>query len=155
MVSRKGIVALTLFGVTVLVLTAGSLHHTTSPYLRFGSQYPAFIAPDILDSENRLLTSSQCQDRYPGLYYEADRAKAYYARKGGITHEMVESADKDGASARLAIVNNKVRFPVWTILNSQLYVKAFYGGINTRSQAAVAAVYSTLLTDPEPMPDVE
>jgi hypothetical protein len=107
-VPRKGLIALTVFGIVVVVLTAGSLHPTTSPYLGFGNQYPAFIAPQILDSENRLLTASQCQDRYPGLYYEADRARAYYAKKGGISQEMVESADKDGASARLAIINNKV-----------------------------------------------
>lgn len=108
MVSRKGLIALIAFGITVLLLTAGSLHPTTSPYLRFGTRYPTFIAPQILDSENRILTSSQCQVRYPGLFYEADRAQAYYAKKGGITQEMVESADKDGASARLAIINQKV-----------------------------------------------
>ena len=34
-------------------------------------------------------------------------------------------------------------------------MKAFNGGVNSRTQASIAAVYAMLLTSPEPMPDVE
>ena len=37
----------------------------------------------------------------------------------------------------------------------QLYIKHYGGGINTRTQAMLATVYSIVLTSPEPMPDVE
>ena len=52
------------------------------------------------------MSADQCIERYPDLYYEADRAKKFYRR--GISESMVDEADRDGASARLAIIDNKV-----------------------------------------------
>lgn len=34
-------------------------------------------------------------------------------------------------------------------------MKKFKGGVNTRTQAAIAMVYTVLVSSPEPMPDVE
>ncbi|WWC90330.1 uncharacterized protein L201_005263 [Kwoniella dendrophila CBS 6074] len=99
--------------------------------------------PNPAESENRQLSTDQCIERYPKLYHEADRARQWYHAKGGISKEMIDASEQDGGNARLVILNNK------------LYVKAFNGGINTRTQAAIAAVYSTLLTSPEPMPDID
>lgn len=75
--------------------------------LRIGSL--ADLETSILqDSDNRHLTASQCLQRYPELYYEADRAKVYYEFKGGITEEMLDDAERDGGHARLAIIGNNV-----------------------------------------------
>lgn len=37
----------------------------------------------------------------------------------------------------------------------QVYVKGYRGGINTRTQASLAALHETVITSPEPLPDVE
>ncbi|WVQ79560.1 hypothetical protein IAT38_001659 [Cryptococcus sp. DSM 104549] len=96
--------------------------------------------PDSSEASNLHLTEEQCLAQYPDLYLEADRARAWY--KKGITKDMVDAAEEEG-NARLVILNN------------QLYVKAFKGGINTRTQAAIAAVHRTVLTSTEPLPDVD
>nr|XP_018999118.1 uncharacterized protein I203_08319 [Kwoniella mangroviensis CBS 8507]OCF62579.1 hypothetical protein I203_08319 [Kwoniella mangroviensis CBS 8507] len=99
--------------------------------------------PDPAQSENRHLDQAQCMERYPKLYHEADRARKWYQSKGGITKAMVDLSETDSGNARLVILNNR------------LYVKGFYGGINTRTQAAMAAVYGALLTSTEPLPDID
>lgn len=66
------------------------------------------FTPSPSQSENRQLTTAQCLATYPQLYLEADRARVWYDRKGGISEEMVDQAEQDGASARLAILDNKV-----------------------------------------------
>ncbi len=38
---------------------------------------------------------------------------------------------------------------------SQLYIRNYYGGINSRAQAALAALYRAVITAPEVLPDVE
>jgi hypothetical protein len=58
-------------------------------------------------AEDRHLTNEQCLARYPDLYLEADRAKQWYERKGGISKEAVDAAEGEG-NARLVILNNKV-----------------------------------------------
>ena len=65
--------------------------------------------PSTRDSENRQLSSSQCIERYPDLYFEADRARAWYASRGGITEEAVDAAEQQGGNARLTILDNHVR----------------------------------------------
>nr|XP_031863812.1 uncharacterized protein CI109_000454 [Kwoniella shandongensis]KAA5530884.1 hypothetical protein CI109_000454 [Kwoniella shandongensis] len=95
------------------------------------------------ESDNRHLTQDECTNRFPDLYREADRAQRLYKKRGGITKEMVEEAEKDNGNARLVILNNK------------LFVKTYKGGINTRTQAAMAQVHRTVMTSPEPLPDIE
>jgi hypothetical protein len=128
----------------LLLITFAHLSPSTNftvPYFPSSAVVVPYLPPHLSDGDNRQLTRAQCLERYPALYHEADRAKRWYSK--GISLEMVNEADKDGANARLAIINNK------------LYVKAFYGGVNTRTQAVIAAIYSTVLSSPESMPDVE
>jgi hypothetical protein len=100
-------------GVGVFLVLSIFLLHTSSdisiPFPESWRTRPLYIAPTVSDSDNRHLTSAQCKERYPGLYYEADQARAYHQKHGGISESAVDSADQDeGASARLAIINNKV-----------------------------------------------
>lgn len=103
-----------LVGLAVLLVVSFVLIHPSSslsvPYSDFWQTLPEYVPPAVYDSENRHLTSEQCEARYPGLYHEADLAKKFYEKKGGISLSDVDKADQDeGASARLAIINNKVR----------------------------------------------
>lgn len=61
-----------------------------------------------MEAENRHLTEEQCQERYPDLYLEADRAQQWFISKGGISKKMVDEAEEEG-NARLVILNNQVR----------------------------------------------
>lgn len=162
--------------VTTLIFIA-HIHPGTSFYLpllpsSYTTNYYTYTFPDPLEAENRHLTEEQCQERYPDLYLEADRAQEWFMAKGGISKKMVDGAEEEG-NARLVILNNQVRNLkairyLWIAfgllwdrrklishLVQQLFVKAYKGGINTRTQAAIAAVYGTILTATEPLPDVE
>lgn len=67
---------------------------------------PIVVHP-VFQPENRQLDFQQCQEAYPRLYYEADRAREWYAGQGGITERQVEAAVENGGHARLAIINNQ------------------------------------------------
>jgi len=100
-------------GLGVLLVVSFVLIHPSSslsvPYSDFWQTLPTYTPPAVFDSDNRHLTSDQCHERYPGLFHEADLAKKFYQKKGGISLKDVDKADQDGgASARLAIINNKV-----------------------------------------------
>jgi hypothetical protein len=101
-------------GLGILLVVSFVLIHPSSslsvPYSDFWQTLPTYTPPAVFDSDNRHLTSDQCHERYPGLFHEADLARKFYQKKGGISLEDVDKADQDGgASARLAIINNKVR----------------------------------------------
>jgi hypothetical protein len=101
-------------GLGLLLVVSFVLIHPSSslsvPYSDFWQTLPTYTPPAVFDSDNRHLTSDQCHERYPGLFHEADLARKFYQKKGGISLEDVDKADQDGgASARLAIINNKVR----------------------------------------------
>lgn len=101
-------------GLGVLLVVSFVLMHPSSslsvPYSDFWQTLPIYTPPAVYDSDNRHLTSDQCHVRYPGLFHEADLARKFYQKKGGISLDDVDKADQDGgASARLAIINNKVR----------------------------------------------
>lgn len=94
-----------------LVLSIGHLYRTDSlgtlmPLSGLSYTINQYRPPVISDAENLHLSAEQCIDRYPDLYYEADRAREYF--KGGISEEMVDAAEKDEANARVAIIDNKV-----------------------------------------------
>jgi len=102
-----------ILGLGVLLVVSFVLIHPSSslsvPYSDFWQTLPTYTPPAVFDSDNRHLTSDQCHERYPGLFHEADLARKFYQRKGGISLDDVDKADLDGgASARLAIINNKV-----------------------------------------------
>jgi hypothetical protein len=96
----------------LLVISFVLIHPSSSlsvPYSDFWQSQPTYIPPAVHDSDNRHLTSSQCHERFPGLFHEADLAKAFHKKNGGISLADVDKADQDGgASARLAIIDNKV-----------------------------------------------
>jgi hypothetical protein len=101
-----------ILGVSLFLVLSIILLHPSStvsvPYSDFWRSGPQYIPPAIYDSDNRHLTSAQCHERYPGLFYEADLARDFHKSKGGISESTVDAADQDGASARLAIIDNKV-----------------------------------------------
>lgn len=117
---------------------------------------------DIPPTRNLHMTEEQCGIAFPELYKEADRAQAYFSTKGGISKQDVDAAEEEG-NARVVILNNTVSRPVLRVsvdashcqFVRQLFVKAFRGGYNSRTNAAVATVYRTLITSVEPLPDVE
>ncbi len=95
-------------GVTALVLLA--LHSGIS-FMGSGSAAP-LVGYDSNTSQriqdDLHLTSEQCQQVFPRLYSEADRAAKYWRRKGGVTLEEVDAAEEDGSNARIAIIDNRV-----------------------------------------------
>jgi hypothetical protein len=105
---------LILTGITLLIslLTLAHLHPSTSfklPFLpspwRTQPHIPVSANPN---PNNRQLSYSQCQVYYPDLYLEADRARDWHRANGGISLEDVEKAGLEEASARVAIIDNKV-----------------------------------------------
>jgi len=93
----------------IVVITVSFVSFGPSQSISFLIPGPATIRPaDTRESENRLLTADECVRRYPDLYLEADRAKAWYASRGGITAEAVDLAEKEGGNARMAIIDNRV-----------------------------------------------
>lgn len=105
------------------------------------------------------MTEEQCTTAFPLLYQEADRALKYFGQRGGISKQDVDAAEEEG-HARVVIMNNTVSIPFTSpcleLTNiSQMFVKAFRGGINSRTNAALAIVYRTLLSSTEPLPNVE
>jgi hypothetical protein len=128
---------------------------------------PSNLGLGSLLSTNRQLTRSQCAAVYPLLYKEADRAREWHAGRGGVTLEDVEAAEKDG-NARVAIIDQKVTYPPLarppahvlmythdTRPYLQLYIKSYNKDWNSRTPAVLAALQQTVLTSPEPLPDVE
>ena len=98
--------------VTTLIFIA-HIHPSTSFYLpllpsSYTTNYYTYTFPDPVEAENRHLTEEQCQERYPDLYLEADRAQEWFISKGGISKKMVDEAEEEG-NARLVILNNQVR----------------------------------------------
>ena len=130
----------------------------------YGNSLPAFsYSSDQVDgippTRDLHMTEEQCTNAFPLLYQEADRARIYFGKRGGISKEGVDAAEEEG-HARVVIMNNTVSItfnsPCLELTNiSQMFVKAFRGGINSRTNAALAIVYRTLLSSTEALPDVE
>lgn len=118
MLSRRASYGLAGAALSLIAITYYTLATDVEiPYLLPSSsiRHQPIAAPDISENRNRHLTESQCLSRYPNLYMEADRAEAWYARKGGITEEMVDKAEQDDGNARLTIVDNIVSgLDIWS-----------------------------------------
>lgn len=159
MLSPRATWTLCAVSLVLVVITVAHLHPSsgfTLPILPSGRLFEPVYIHDLFQPEDRLLNTSQCIEAYPQLYHEADRARRWYTSRSGITADMVDAAEKDGGNARLTIINNNVCIQIpLDVAYRQLYVKHYGGGINTRTQAMLATVYSIVITSPEPMPDVE
>jgi hypothetical protein len=135
-----------LVGVAVLLVVSFVLIHPSSslsvPYSDFWQTLPTYIPPAVFDSDNRHLTSDQCHERYPGLFHEADLARKFYQKKGGISLDDVDKADQDGgASARLAIINNKVCFKRTTITDAS-YTSRLFMEVSTLEHTLLSLLYT-------------
>ena len=64
--------------------------------------------------ENLHLSQEQCKAVYPSLYHEADRARRWTMKHGGLKLSDLEQAEKAGA-ARVVIYDNKVGLLLPTI----------------------------------------
>ena len=93
---------------------------------------------------DRQLTQEQCDVVYPGLFYEVERARDYYAAKGGVTEAELDEAEAVG-QARVIIKNNR------------LYVKSYHEDRQqgTRTKAILASINEAIVTSREPIPDIE
>ncbi|TIA99181.1 hypothetical protein E3P94_00543 [Wallemia ichthyophaga] len=103
----------------------------------------SYIQPYEDPGMNKHLTESQCLNQYPGLFYEAERALAYWSERGGITLKHLDKASEK-AHGRVVIHNNR------------MFVKEFsHNDVNTRALATFAAIHEALLTSTEAFPNVE
>lgn len=106
---------------TLILVLAAFLVSLTILYLQHSTDLNISLIPNVRlspvrlerptelsQADNRQLAENECLSRYPALYHEADRAEQWYARRGGITEDMVDKAELDGGHARLVILNNKV-----------------------------------------------
>lgn len=93
---------------------------------------------------DRQLTQGQCDVVYPGLFYEIERARVYYAARGGVTEAELDEAESVG-QARVIIKNNR------------LYVKSYHEDRQqgTRTKAILASINEAIVTSREPIPDIE
>ncbi|SGY34338.1 BQ5605_C002g01614 [Microbotryum silenes-dioicae] len=92
---------------------------------------------------DRHLTQAQCDNVFPGLYLEIDRAVAYWKKEGGVTLKHLDEAEKK-SQARVLIKNNR------------LYVKSYSDEQQgTRTKAVLASIRDAMIGSLEPLPDVE
>ncbi|KAK4057692.1 hypothetical protein OIO90_001340 [Microbotryomycetes sp. JL221] len=92
---------------------------------------------------DRHLTDDQCDDVFPGLYNEVDRAVKFWSEQGGVKLADLDAAEEKG-QARAMIINNR------------LYVKSYSGEQQgTRTKATLASINEALITSREPIPDIE
>lgn len=87
---------------------------TWLPHSSSSSLSPLSAQARNVTTENRHLTFEQCGEQFPLLYREADRAREWYAQKGGISLEDVDKSEEHG-NARVAVIKNKVGIDAcWT-----------------------------------------
>ena len=93
---------------------------------------------------DRQLTQDQCDVVYPGLFYEVERARDYYAARGGVTVADLDLAEEVG-QARAKVINNR------------LYVQSYHEDRQqgTRTKAILASINEAVVTSRQPIPDVE
>jgi hypothetical protein len=147
----------------ILVFLSLLSYWHTQPRLSLGPvvEYDTALIGTAGLGDNLHLSQEQCKAVYPSLYHEADRARRWTMKQGGLKLDDLDRAEKAGA-ARVVIYGNKASDTSRsssgrTILTfpSQLYVKAWHGGINTRAQASLAALHDVIISSPEPLPDME
>ncbi|GAA97978.1 hypothetical protein E5Q_04658 [Mixia osmundae IAM 14324] len=91
---------------------------------------------------DRHLTSAQCDEFFPGLFHEADRAASWWNARGGIHRSQIDRGTV-ASHARILIKRNR------------LYIKHFRPVTTTRVEAAIALIHEAILSSVEPIPDVE
>lgn len=79
--------------------------------------YGSYHLDGIPPTRDLHMTEEQCTTAFPPLYQEADRAREYYDKKGGIGKRDVDAAEEEG-HARVVILNNTASLSVWAIFVS-------------------------------------
>lgn len=111
MAHKRAVWVLGLTAAAVVLLALAHLHPRTAfelPVLPSGRLFEPLQVHELFQPDNRHLDHQQCLEAYPLLYDEADRARTWFASRGGITESMVDAAEKNKGHARLAIINNNV-----------------------------------------------
>ncbi|MGI4812604.1 MAG: glycosyl transferase family 90 [Janthinobacterium lividum] len=120
-----------------------SLIHETSPNTapQWTWQYPR-------DAENEILSQPQCDQSFPGLFQDIDRAVTFWKAEGGITPQHLDDMRMKNGMARVKIQNK------------QLYIISAYGkGEDHRRKilAVLSSMYRALVSAPDrnAVPDIE
>ncbi|KAN0062673.1 hypothetical protein ACQY0O_004863 [Thecaphora frezii] len=94
--------------------------------------------------EDLTLTEDECDAFFPGLWDEIDRSVEYFTKHPN-TQQYLDRVCDDGiwTHARVLVYNNKV------------YLKYHQQSAFTRSYAALALLYQSVITSRERLPDVE
>jgi hypothetical protein len=100
----------------VLVLLSLLSYWHTQPRVASGPyvEYDTPLIGTASLGENLHLSQEQCKAVYPSLYHEADRARRWTMKHGGLKLNDLEQAEKAGA-ARVVIYDNKVSYMGSTI----------------------------------------
>jgi len=108
-------------------------------FQKFNLQYNTPFNPDDLT-----MTQDECETFFPGLYKDVDRSVQYYREKEVFDREYLDKSCKGkDTHARVIIYNN------------HLYLKSYRQSDFTRSQAALALLYFSIITSREKIPNVE
>ncbi|CAG7993051.1 unnamed protein product [Penicillium salamii] len=94
------------------------------------------------DRDNLMLTQDQCNQAFPDLYFEIDRARD--DRKS----RLISLKELDNIPAR----NGYIRAMIY---DQQLYVLDKQGSIWSRERATLSAINRAIVSSPEPLPNIE
>ncbi|KZF25337.1 hypothetical protein L228DRAFT_236444 [Xylona heveae TC161] len=94
------------------------------------------------DRNNLLLDSAQCEQAFPGLFTEVDRAVKEWQ------HRSISVADVDAITPK----NGYVRAMIY---DQELYMIATQGKIYSRELATLHALHRAIVSSPEPLPNIE
>ncbi|KAK0259323.1 hypothetical protein LTR01_003143 [Friedmanniomyces endolithicus] len=131
--------------------TAGTIKTQQVPYDGGGGKAGRWEFDVTVDRDNHSLTRAQCDQTFPLLYHELDRAKAYWKGQQGDKKIGPEQIDLkwsgDGGLSGM-------------IYKQQLYVTHsrglnHFGHWKERSHATLHQIQRAILTSPEPVPDIE
>ena len=151
LLQRRRFLVLTLLLVSALLL---SWHYrTTGLHVSKFSRQHHFESPKLQnrfdgdwkysrDADNLQLTSAQCDQAFPGLFLEVDRAVDTWK------HSRINEATLDTITAR----NGFVRAMVY---EGGLYVISKEGSIYSRELATLHAIHRSIISSPERIPDIE
>lgn len=123
------------------------------------------------DSDDWRLSSEQCDEAFPGLFTEIDRAVDFQTKKGTVTPEDIDISWKKDGAVRAQIIDQKVRCHLITTMQSDAdqpfantFIKQLYileakihdnDHPRMRAIAILSAINRAITTSPSPIPDIE
>lgn len=117
------------------------------------------------DKDNLLLDQAQCENAFPGLFDEVDRA-VNDRRPRPITVEELDQIEPKNGYIRAMIYDQQVRTSKYDSPSNsieilmysfliKLYVISKQGNIYSRERATLQAIYRAMLSSPVSLPDIE